>query len=133
MTAKTEVSGFGAESPRADTFADYDPTTLPAPVVAYLDARDRGHRADASAAFAPDATVVDDGSTYEGSDAIGAWIAQSSSEYTYTSSRIGQRTTDPTHAVVQIRLDGDFPGGTVTLRYQFELRRGLISRLEIEV
>jgi hypothetical protein len=34
---------------------------------------------------------------------------------------------------VQVRLDGNFPGGTVTLRYRFDLRAGLIDRLAIEV
>ena len=34
---------------------------------------------------------------------------------------------------MQIRLDGNFPGGTVTLRYQFELEEDQITRLEIEV
>lgn len=116
-----------------DAFTDYDPTTLPAPIVAYLDARDENRHAVASAAFASDATVLDDGNTYDGSDAISAWIEHSSSEYTYTSTRVGQRVTDATHAVVQVRLDGNFPGGTVTLRYQFELASGLIGRLAIEV
>jgi len=29
------------------------------------------------------------------------------------------------------RLDGDFPGGTVELRYQFRIQGELIDRLEI--
>jgi len=47
--------------------------------------------------------------------------------------RIGQRIADASNAVVQVRLDGNFPGGTVTLRYQFTLKHELISRLAIEV
>lgn len=116
-----------------DTFADYDPATLPVPVVAYLDAHDQSRSADAAALFASDATVLDDGNTYQGIEAITAWIGRSSTEYTYTSTRIGQRLADQNDAVVRIRLDGNFPGGTVTLRYQFELRAGLISNLAIEV
>ncbi|KAB8169712.1 nuclear transport factor 2 family protein [Streptomyces sp. 3MP-14] len=117
----------------ADTFTDYDPATLPTPVVAFLDAHDADRHADALAAFAPDATVLDDGGTHEGTEAIRAWLERSSTAYTYTSTRVGQRVTDPTHPVVRIRLDGSFPGGTVTLRYQFTLHAGRISRLAIEV
>lgn len=116
-----------------DTFTDYARAALPAPVLAYLDAHDENRHADAAAVFAPDATVLDDGNTYEGIDAISAWIETSATEYTYTSTRIGQRVGDENQVVVQIRLDGNFPGGTVTLRYQFELHAGLIKRLAIEV
>jgi len=116
-----------------EAFTGYEPTALPAPVVAYLDAHDERRHADTAATFAADATVLDDGNTYEGIDAIAAWIARSSSEYSYTSTRIGQQVAGDDRAVVQIRLDGDFPGGTVTLRYQFELQDELIRRLAIEV
>lgn len=114
-------------------FAPYDPALLPAPALGYLDAHDEGRHRDARTFFASDATVVDDGNTYRGIEEIAAWIEQSSSEYEYTSSRIGQRQEDDTRVTVQIRLDGDFPGGTVTLRYQFELDSDGISRLAIEV
>lgn len=116
-----------------DIFTEYDPASLPAPVLGYLDAHDRGRHADARAAFAPGATVLDDGRAYRGIDEIGAWVERAASEYTYTSTRIGQRVDGDARAVVQIQLDGDFPGGTVTLRYQFELEAGLIVRLAIEV
>jgi len=124
MTAKIEATG---------PFGDYDPVALPPAVVAYLDARDQNRHADAVATFAPDATVLDDGNTYLGVEAIGAWIESSSSEYAYTATRIGQHILDDTHAVVHVRLDGNFPGGTVTLRYQFEHRSGVIDRLAIKV
>lgn len=111
----------------------YDPARLPAPALGYLDAHDEDRYTDARVLFAPGATVLDDGNTYQGIDEIGAWIERSSSEYEYTSTRIGQRIDDETHVVVQIRLDGNFPGNTVTLRYRFELEEGLITRLAIEV
>ncbi|MFL1999517.1 MULTISPECIES: nuclear transport factor 2 family protein [unclassified Microbacterium] len=116
-----------------DIFTAYDPETVPSPAVAYLDARDENRHADAAAMFAPDATVIDDGKTYEGIDAITTWIERSSTEYAYTSTRIGQQIADETHPVVRVRLDGNFPGGTVTLRYEFDLRGESISRLVIDV
>lgn len=115
-----------------ETFTEYDASTLPEVVLTYLDARDVSRHADAAAAFASEATVVDDGNTYQGIDAISAWTQRSSTEYSYTSTRIGQQIDDA-HAVVLIRLDGDFPGGTATLRHRFEHEAGLIHRLVIEV
>lgn len=109
----------------------YEPTQLPAPVLNYLEARDENRHADARVLFAPDATVFDDGHAYQGIDEIGAWIERSSSEYEYTVARTGQRIDDKGRVVVQIRLDGNFPGGTVTLRYQFELEKDRITRLVI--
>lgn len=116
-----------------DTFTAYDPATLPAPVVAYLDAHDEKRYVDVAALFAPGATVLDDGKTYKGIEAIRAWSERSSAEYTYTSTRIGQRTADGGQMVVRVRLDGNFPGGTVVLRYRFTLHAGLIADLAIEV
>lgn len=116
-----------------DDVTPYDPTTLPAPVLAYLDARDDRRYADATAAFAPDAVVVDDGRTYRGIDAISAWIATSSTEFTYTSSRLDQQIVDGRRVVVRVRLDGNFPGGTVVLHHRFELKDALIEHLVIEV
>lgn len=116
-----------------DSPTAYDPSGLPAPVVAYLDARDERRHADAVATFAPDAVVVDDGGTYAGIDAITAWVEQTSTAFTYTVTRLDQQVAAPGTALVRVRLDGDFPGGTATLRYRFELDDDQIRRLEIAV
>lgn len=113
--------------------AAYDPARLPATVLDYLDARDEDRHADAHTLFAPDATVIDDGHTYHGTDEIDAWIERSSSEYEYTATRIGQLIDDASSTTVHIRLDGNFPGGTAALRYQFTLEGDRITRLAIEV
>lgn len=117
----------------SDTVTAYHPATLPASVITYLDARDENRYADAASVFTADATVLDDGRTYEGLDLIRDWLERSSTEYTYTSTRVAQQIVDDDHTVVHVRLDGNFPGGTVTLRFQFTHRAGLISRLAIEV
>ncbi|MBE1573494.1 nuclear transport factor 2 family protein [Amycolatopsis roodepoortensis] len=114
-----------------DSYTAYDAARLPSVVLAYLDAHDEGRYDDAKATFAKDATVIDDGKTYRGIDEIGAWIERSAGEYEYTSTRIGQTEADTTRPVVRIRLDGNFPGNTVTLRYCFEVDAGLIARLTI--
>lgn len=113
--------------------APYDPAALPTPVLAYLDAQDHGHHEEARRLFAPDATVHDDGITYRGAQEVGAWLEGPSREFEYTSTRLTQHVSGPDHATVRIRLDGTFPGGTVTLRYRFALEDGRITRLSIEV
>jgi len=45
--------------------------------------------------------------------------------------RCGGRLFAGDRYVVRTRLTGNFPGGTVDLRYRFMLRDGLISVLEI--
>ena len=115
------------------TFADYNGSELPPAVLAYLDARDANRTAEATALFTPTATVFDDGGCHRGIDAIADWIAHTSTEFTYTSTRIGQRFLDEDRVVVQVRLEGDFPGGVVVLRYQFVVEDGLIHDLVIEV
>ncbi|BDH12805.1 hypothetical protein [Streptomyces hygroscopicus] len=40
--------------------------------------------------------------------------------------------TDATCYLATHHLEGNFPGGTIDLRYQFTLRDGLIERLVIE-
>lgn len=112
-------------------FTDYHAASLPDVVATYLDAHDDKQHAATLATLAPDAVVVDDGHTYRGHDEISNWLNRATAEYTYTSTRIGQQV-DGARAVVQIRLDGNFPGNTVVLRYQFDIRDGQITRLAIE-
>ncbi|WP_407933041.1 nuclear transport factor 2 family protein [Herbiconiux daphne] len=116
----------------SDRFSSYDPSLLPAPVLSYLDAHDARRYSDAAAQFAEDASVVDDGQSYTGRVAIRRWLEASSTEFTYTSSRLSQEVIDATHSVVRIRVEGNFPGGVVTLEYQFEVDGRQIRQLAIE-
>ena len=93
-----------------------------------LDAREDGR---ALATFTTDAAVTDEGRDYTGRDEIGAWLASSVSEYTYTSAFTGATMTDTTVEVGQ-HLEGDFPGGVADLHYRFTLNGALISTLVIE-
>jgi hypothetical protein len=81
--------------------------------------------------FTADAVVTDEGRDYTGRDEIGAWLAASAGEYTYTSEFTGATTTDTTIDVGQ-HLEGDFPGGVVDLHFRFTLDGASISRLVIE-
>ena len=81
--------------------------------------------------FTPDATVIDDGHTHTGHAAIQAWLDTTAAEFTYTATPLSAVEHDPTHVTVVQRVEGDFPGGRVDLRYDFTLRDGLIEHLVI--
>jgi hypothetical protein len=109
-----------------------DPAALPEVITRYLSAH-RSHDTDtALTAFTGQATVTDDGNTYNGPAAIKEWLTRSAGEYTYTSELTSALRTDPTHYTAVHHLEGNFPGGTVDLRYQFTLHAGKIERLVIE-
>jgi hypothetical protein len=108
---------------------------LPHAITRYLREADPQHKANAHdllAAFAPDATVIDDdGNTYTGHDEIHRWRETEDTEYTYTVEVSHVEKFDDTHYVVTNHLEGDFPGGVVDVIYRFTLVNGLITRLEI--
>jgi ketosteroid isomerase-like protein len=105
---------------------------LPETITRYLAAHRVRDADTAISTFTTDATVVDDGKTYTGTDAIRGWLSRSASEYTYTTELTGSEEVDESHHVAVNHLEGNFPGGTVDLRYQFALRDNLIERLTIE-
>jgi len=84
------------------------------------------------AQFSESVVVVDDGHEYRGRDAARAWSAALTRKFDYTATVL---TTDEAGdaVVATTRLEGDFPGSPVLLRYQFILRDGLISALTIGV
>ncbi|MEW2130119.1 nuclear transport factor 2 family protein [Streptomyces sp. NPDC005435] len=108
-----------------------DAVELPEVVRRYLRAHDAHDVPAALAAFTPQAVVADDGQTYEGTVAIARWLERAGSEYTYTTTLVGAESEGLDRYTVVQHLEGDFPGGTVDLRYRFALDGGLISRLDI--
>jgi ketosteroid isomerase-like protein len=104
---------------------------LPDVIERYQHAHDRGDVSAALATFASDARVVDDGRTSIGHDQIAAWLAETASAFTYTRTLLAADATEPGTWLVSNRLDGDFPGGTVELRYRFTLADDRIAELLI--
>jgi|SRR5882672_9075013 len=105
---------------------------LPAVLTRYLNAHRAHDTTTALTTFTDDATVIDDGNVHSGTAAVEKWLNRSSTEYTYTTELTGAHRADETHYTATNRLEGNFPGGIVDLRYQFALRDGLIERLVIE-
>ena len=106
-------------------------SALPEVVSRYQQAHDRRDTEVALSAFSPDARVVDDGHEYHGTDEIRTWLATAASQFTFTRTLIGAEVTGAATWVVVNRLEGDFPGGVVDLRYRFVLTGDLISELVI--
>ena len=116
----------------ADSPRHIDPTELPEIITSYLKAHDARDLDVAVRTYAPDATVTDEGRTYEGREEIGRWLARSASEFTYTIEMTGATKLDDDHYDVTHHLEGTFPGGQVDLHFRFALRDNAVARLAIE-
>lgn len=102
---------------------------LPKPVAAYFEA-DRGTGESVEKCFASDAVVRDEGNTYQGTNEIQKWRADVAAKFTYTCQPLTiERQDDQT--VVACRLEGNFPGSPVNLRFFFRLTGDKIQNLEI--
>lgn len=103
---------------------------LPAAIQAFFDADQMPENAPPIGAFAPDASVKDEGETHIGHDAITAWWVSARARF--------HHTAEPIHAfqeagvsTVRARVTGAFPASPVELTFAFELKNGKISSLEI--
>jgi ketosteroid isomerase-like protein len=108
------------------------PAQLPESISQYLAARQSRDTDAAAGCLTQDATVIDEGNTYTGPQQIRDWLANSASEYTYTSELTGALRIDDDRYVAINHLEGDFPGGVVDLQYKFTLYDGRISQIIIE-
>ncbi|MGD9958873.1 nuclear transport factor 2 family protein [Nocardioides sp.] len=94
---------------------------LPLAIETYLAASLTRDAPAAAAVLSPEVRVLDDGGTYVGHAAVMEWFERAASEFTYTTTLLeATRITDGTWVVTN-RLDGNFPGNTVTLDYTFQL------------
>jgi hypothetical protein len=111
----------------------FDPSRLPAAIRRYLETP-RGPAVTPSAVaeiFTADARVVDERTEYRGTDAIAGWCRTAGSEYTYTTTYLGQGSAAPEQWTVATRLEGNFPGGVADLEYRFRLDGDRIAELVI--
>ena len=83
------------------------------------------------ALFTDDATVIDEGETRHGTTAIRAWQTGPASQYTYTTDVLATDALTAHRFVVTGRLTGNFPGGTVELKWDFTVAGDRISQLVI--
>jgi hypothetical protein len=102
---------------------------LPQPIAIYFEA-DRGNGDSVAECFAPDAVVKDEGSTYRGVNEIRRWRAEVAAKFTYTCQPLAVERQDD-RTMVTCRLEGNFPGSPVNLRFFFRLAADKIQDLEI--
>ncbi len=103
---------------------------LPRPIEVYF-SPGTAHDTDALATcFDVNATVRDEGRTFEGLAAITAWRTETKKRYRYTVEPVEAVQRDG-QTVVTARVSGDFPGSPVTLTFIFRLERDRITSLEI--
>jgi hypothetical protein len=103
---------------------------LSRPIEIYF-ASDTAHDTDALATcFAVNATVRDEGRTFEGLAAITAWRTETTKRYRYTVEPFEAVQRDG-QTVATARVSGNFPGSPVTLTFNFRLECDRITSLEI--
>ena len=107
------------------------PDQLPAPILGYLAAHVARDVDAALHAFTPTAVVVDDGTTHRGTEGVREFLSRAGSQFTYTTTLVAAERTDDAHWSATNRLEGDFPGGVVDLRYRFAMDGDLIAELVI--
>jgi hypothetical protein len=106
-------------------------TTVPEIIRIYQDAHDRHDITTALSAFAADATVADEGHEHHGTSEIRGWLTKTTTEYRYTRTLLGAEAMNNDTWLIRNRLEGNFPGNVVDLRYRFELAGDLITALVI--
>jgi ketosteroid isomerase-like protein len=106
---------------------------LPEPIETYLLSSESGDLEKAAAAFAPDATVVDEGEDAKavGREAIYHWMADYTSKYK-TTLEVTEMVEKEGEVVLTALVSGNFDGSPAEFVYRFVLRDGLIGRMVVE-
>jgi hypothetical protein len=103
---------------------------LPAPIEHYIKIENSSALEAVPECFAPDASVHDEGQTYEGVNAIKNWMATTKKKYGHTVAPLDLVERDG-QTVLKARLAGNFPGSPVTVNFSFVLAGGKIRSLKI--
>ena len=110
---------------------DTAPEPSPDVVSRYFEADARRDIDAMLALFDADAVVTDEGRAWRGSAEIRDWRLGPASKYEYTTTITRIDRVDDNHYRASGRIDGNFPGATASLKWDFLLADRLISRLEI--
>jgi hypothetical protein len=103
---------------------------LPKPINLYFMTEGPDNPGDLAACFAADATVLDEGRTYEGLAAVQEWKAETRKKYSHTSEPLEAENRNG-KTVVKTKVSGNFPGSPITLEFSFGLEDDKITSLEI--
>ncbi len=103
---------------------------MPPPVRLYFQSEAFDDTKRLADCFTPDAVVTDERRSHVGREAIRAWKAESKATTKYQVTPVSAEP-DGGRVLVTGRVEGDFPGSPVMLRYLFDLDGDQISALEI--
>jgi len=103
---------------------------LPGPIDRYVQITNSGTAEAASECFAPDATVYDEGQTYEGVAPIKNWMGATKKKYGHTVAPL-ELAERGGQSILRARLTGNFPGSPITVNFTFVLADGKIRSLEV--
>jgi hypothetical protein len=103
---------------------------LPPPVALYLKGENSGELDSLDECFAASAIVRDEGRTWRGLPAIREWRAETRRRYHHRVTPL-EVAVQGGATVMSARLDGNFPGSPVTVRFRFVLEDSKIASLEI--
>ena len=103
---------------------------LPSPIRAYFDADKSNEGVALVHAFAPDAVVNDEGRSYAGRQAIGAWWREAKAKYQHVIEPFEMREVDDV-TKVRARVTGQFQGSPATITFMFRLKEDQITGLDI--
>ena len=108
------------------------PLSLAEPIASYFAADKSGQPEAVVRCFTNNAVVKDEGQTFEGLVAIDRWRRETAAKFTYVCVPLRSEQADG-KTIITCRLDGNFPGSPVDLRFFFALERGKIAALEIKI
>ncbi|MFC3078136.1 nuclear transport factor 2 family protein [Phenylobacterium terrae] len=99
-------------------------------IQAYFEADRRGDVEALIQTFAPHAAVSDEGRSYVGRQAIGAWWREAKAKYQHVIEPV-RAGGEGDLAEVRARVTGQFPGSPTIMTFAFRLEGGQIAGLEI--
>lgn len=103
---------------------------LPKPIADYFEAANRHDPEAATALFADNAMVQDEGQTLRGKQAISGWLQQTTDKYRPTAAVLESREHDG-ETLVTTQVSGNFPGSPLQLQYRFRCQGDHIAQLGI--
>lgn len=103
---------------------------LPQILETYLKASNNSDLGTFISCFSETATVLDEGETIQGHEAITKWFTKTRKKYQFKSEPVSIENTR-NGAVLTALVSGNFPGSPVTLNYSFTIDSGVIQDLRI--
>ena len=111
--------------------ADRTMSSAPTVITEYLRAAETGDLDTLVACFTEHGTVLDEGRTYHGREAIRGWRESLRSQWEYTTAVTGRESQGDAGYIIRTHVEGNFPGGVADLTYRFDLAGERITALTI--